>query len=464
MNDLDFRLDQYIDDNKERFLEELFALLRQPSISTRNEGITECAELLVRQMQDVGIATQVFPTARHPIIYGEALKEGAPTVLIYGHYDVQPPEPLELWDSPPFEPEIRNGKIYGRGTSDNKAQIFIYLKAIEAFRAVLSELPLSFKFMFEGEEEIGSPNLAPFVESHRELLAADITYFSDSHIHESGRPMVILGLKGMAYVELRARTTSGDQHSMRATGVPSATWRLIWALNTLKTPDNRIAIEGFYDDVRPLTPLEAAAIDRIPEDEAALKQLFGVDALLPGRVHDGYYFNLITEPTCNVAGIFGGYTGPGSKTVLPATATAKLDMRLVPNQKPADIVAKLRQHLDAHGFDDIEIHAFNRVTPSRTPVDHPVLPVITQTLEEVYGSEAIVFPNIGGAGPNYVFTDILGQPCFEIPHATHDQANHAPNESMDLAGFINGMRTLVRVFPRLIPTLRALREGTGQPA
>lgn len=453
-NDLQARLDAYIEDNRERFLEELFVFLRQPSISTQNIGMQDCAELLAGLMRDVGIDTTIMQTPRHPVVYGEIIKEGAPTVLVYGHYDVQPPEPLELWTSPPFAPEIRNGKIYGRGTSDNKAQIFIYIKTIEALRAVAGDVPLSFKFLYEGEEEIGSPSLEPFVQQNRDLLKADITYFSDSHIHESGRPMIILGLKGMVYVELTARGARIDQHSMRATGVPNPAWRLVWALNTLKGPDNKVAIDGFYDDVRPLTNLERDTIARIPVDEQALLDFYGIDALLPGRVEDGYYYNLISEPTCNIAGIVSGYTGEGSKTVLPSMAKAKVDMRLVPGQNPADILEKLKRHLINHGFGDIEVEGFNFLTPSRSPIDHPALPVIVEALGDAYGLEPLVFPGIGGAGPNYIFTDILGQPCFVVPHATHDQANHAPDESMDVAGFFNGIRTGVRVFPKLAHTLR----------
>lgn len=447
------QVDAYVEQNKERFLDELFRLLRQPSISTRDEGMRECAELLAGQMRDVGIDTRIIETARHPIVYGELIVPGAPTVLVYGHYDIQPPEPLELWETPPFEPTIRDGKIYGRGTSDNKAQLFIYIKVVEALKAVYGKLPVSLKFMYEGEEEIGSPNLAPFVSANKELLKADLTYFSDSHIHESGRPMLILGLKGMVYVELTARGARIDQHSMRATSVPNPAWRLVWALNTLKTPDNRIAIEGFYDDVRPLTELERQAIEAIPADEEELKRFYGIDGFVPGRVEDGYYFNLVSEPTCNIAGIVGGYTGPGTKTVLPSVARAKIDMRLVPNQQPDDILGKFKRHLAKHGFGDIEVSTHNNIIPSRTPIDHPAVKVVVDALEEAYGTAPVVFPNIGGAGPNYVFTDILEQPCFVVPHATHDQANHAPNESMDLAGFFNGIRTGTRVFPRLAEAL-----------
>lgn len=458
MTDIEARLDAYIEENRERFLEELFVFLRQPSISTRDEGMGECAELLAGLMRDVGIETRIIETPRHPIVYGEIFKDAdAPTVLVYGHYDVQPPEPLDLWTSPPFEPEIRNGKIYGRGTSDNKAQIFIYVKTMEALRAVTGDIPLNIKFLYEGEEEIGSPSLEPFIRENKEMLKADLAYFSDSHIHESGRPIVILGLKGMLYVELTARGARTDQHSMRATGVPNPAWKLTWALNTLKTADNKVAIPGFYDDVRPLTNLERETVAQIPVDEQELLTYFGIDKFLPGREQDGYYYNLVAEPTCNIAGLDSGYTGPGSKTVLPSVARAKIDMRLVPDQRPEDIMKKLRAHLDAEGFGDIEIEEFNHLIPSRTPIDHPALPVIVGALRDSYGKEPIVFPNIGGAGPNYVFTDILEQPCYVVPHATHDQANHAPDESMDLEGFFNGIRTGVRIFPRLANTLEKTR-------
>ncbi|KPQ21586.1 MAG: Acetylornithine deacetylase/Succinyl-diaminopimelate desuccinylase, partial [Rhodobacteraceae bacterium HLUCCA24] len=408
-SEIETRLDAYIEDNRERFLEELFVFLRQPSISTRDEGMNDCAGLLARMMGEVGIDASVMPTGRHPVVYGEIGTGEGPTVLVYGHYDVQPPEPLDLWTSPPFEPEIRNGKIYGRGTSDNKAQIFIYLKAVEALRAVTGDVPLNFRFLYEGEEEIGSPSLKPFVERHRDLLQADLTYFSDSHIHESGRPMLILGLKGMVYVELTARGARIDQHSMRATAVPNPAWRLVRALNAIKGPDELVRIPGFYEDVRPLTNLERETIARIPVDEAALCDFYGIEGLLPGRVEDGYYLNLISEPTCNIAGIESGYTGDGTKTVLPAVARAKLDMRLVPGQDPEVIFDRLKSHLAAEGFGDIEVEGFNFLSPSRTPIDHPAVETITGALRDAYGLEPVVFPGIGGAGPNYVFAEVLGQ-------------------------------------------------------
>ena len=440
---------EYVEQNRERFLAELFTFLRQPSISTRNEGVRECAALLANMMEKVGVRTEIIETDRHPVVYGESHTPNAPTVLVYGHYDVQPPEPLDAWDSPPFEPTVKNGKIYCRGSSDDKSQLFVYVKAVEAFRRTTGRIPVSLKFVYEGEEEIGSPNLKPFAEKHKDRLKADVAIFSDSHIHESGRPLLILGLKGLVYVDLTVKGAAKDQHSMRATSVPNAAWKLVWALSSLKGKDNRITIPGFYDAVRELTPEEKEAVEAIPCDKEELLRYFGIGEFLPGRFSNDYYFNLVSEPTCNIAGFISGYSGEGSKTVLPAEASAKVDMRLVPDQRPEDILAKLRNHLDSQGFGDVEIKPHHCLVPSRTAIGHPAVALIKDALQKVYQKDPIVFPNIGGAGPNYIFTDILGIPCFVIPHATHDQANHAPNESMDLEGYFKGIHSAVEIFSRL---------------
>ena len=441
--------DQFVEIHRNRILEELFSLLRQPSISTRDEGVKACAELLARSMTEVGITTRIFETERHPIVYGEMLRERKPTLLIYGHYDVQPPEPLEEWSSPPFEPVIRGGKIYGRGSSDNKAQLFSYVKAVEALVQSFGSLPLSVKFLFEGEEEIGSPSLKPFAMKNRELLRSDLVVYSDSHIHESGRPLLILGLKGMLYVELRIRTSPRDQHSMRATSIPNPAWRLVWALSALKDRTNRVRIPHFYDKVLPPTPLEREAVSQIPYDEEALRHHFGVKEFLPGRETRHYYMNLVFEPTCNIAGIVSGYIGSGSKTVLPSVASAKVDFRLVPKQDPREIFGRLQDYLNEEGFEDIECRTHSIIEPSRTPVDHPAVPLLREAVSRVYGQSPLIFPNIGGSGPNYIFTEILKTPCFVVPHATHDQNNHAPNESMDLEGFFKGIRTGISIMMKL---------------
>ena len=344
----------YIEKNKQRFLAELFMLLRQPSISARDEGVKEFAALLAKNLEDLGAKASIIPTPGQPMVFGELTgPPGAPTVLVYGHYDVQPPEPLDAWISPPFEPTIRDGKIFARGASDNKGQFFTYIKAVEALQNIQGGVPIHIKFLFEGEEEVGSPHLPAFAKEHRDLLKADLTLFSDSHIHESGRPLIILGLKGLLYVELRAKGVCSDQHSGRASSLPNPAWELVWVLNTLKDRNNRVLIPGFYDRVRELTTAERKAIDLIPCDETRLLKYYGIDKFAPGRFSDHYYFNNVTEPTCNISGINSGYTGAGNQNVLPSRAMVKLDFRLVPDQDPDEIFALLTQHLAAHGFDDV---------------------------------------------------------------------------------------------------------------
>ena len=432
----------YIEAHKQAWLEELFSFLRCRSISTRDEGVRECAALLRGIMEQSGVKTQLFETARHPIVYGEVLRdESLPTMLVYGHYDVQPPEPLEEWESDPFEPTVRDGKIFCRGVSDDKSQLFTHIKAAEAWLQTEGALPVNVKYLFEGEEEIGSADLLPFVESHRELLKCDVCFYSDSHYHESGRPQVNLGVKGLCYAEITLRETRGDVHSMMAGNLRNPAWRMVHLLSTLKDADGNITIDGFYDDVRPLTPEEVAAAAEIPADEAELKACYGVEEFLKGRSGGGFYHNLIFEPTCNIAGLWSGFTGGGSKTVLPHEATVKIDMRLVPDQRPDAVRDLLLRHLRRHGFGDAQVRFFGQVTPSRTPVNPPYVAVAADALRAGFGQEPVIFPGIGGVAPDFVFTGHLGVPTIVIPYAAADQRNHAPNESMVLSGFFGGLRT-----------------------
>jgi acetylornithine deacetylase/succinyl-diaminopimelate desuccinylase-like protein len=441
---------RYVDNNQDKLLEDLFRFLRQPSISTRNEGMNECAQLLAEEMKKLGIETKIFPTKRHPIIFGEVgPSEGKPTLLIYGHYDVQPPEPLELWDTDPFEPTIKNGRIYARGSSDNKGQLFAHVKAIEAYKAVFDKLPIKVKFIFEGEEEISSPSLEPFVAEHKDLLKADLFVVSDSHMHESGQPLVVLGLKGMLYVEITLRAANKDLHSMRAAAVPSPVWRMVHLLATLKGEDGLVKIPGFYDHVRPLLPEEIKAAEVIPFDKNALLSDLGITSLLQNRHGDDYYKNMIFEPTCNISGLTAGYQEEGSKTILPCQASAKLDLRLVPDQDPDTILGLLKDHLNKNGYSDAEITIHGGFEPSRTPITHPSVQLAREAVAEVFGKEPYIYPGIGGAGPNYVFEKHLHVPCLIIPFAAADQNNHAPNESLILDGYFNGIKTSATLISKL---------------
>ena len=440
----------YIEDNQQRFLDELFVLLRQKSISTIDDGVQECAALLAQIMEQTGIKTTIYQTPRHPVVYGEMLVDpAAPTLLVYGHYDVQPPEPLELWHSEPFEPEVRDGKIYGRGTSDNKAQLFAHIKGMEAYLKCCGKPPVNVKYLFEGEEEIGSPNLNAFAAEHKDLLKSDVAIFSDSHIHESGRPMIVLGLKGLCFVEVTLTGANRDLHSMKAASVPNPLWRMVGLLDSLKGEDGFVKIDGFYDDVRPLLELEVQAVEKIPQDQESILRDLGLTSLLEGRTGSHYYYNLIFEPTCNLAGIYGGYMGEGSKTVLPNKVTAKIDMRLVPDQDPDDIYEKFKTHLTAHGYGDAEVRHFGMIWPSRTPIDNPYVQMAADAVTTAWGEEPVIFPGIGGGGPNYVFTDTLNTPCIVVPFAGHDQNNHAPDENMDVQYYLNGIKTAAALLDKL---------------
>ncbi len=433
---------QYIQDKQQEYLEELFTFLRCKSVSSYNDGIKECAQLLSEIMEKSGIQTAIYPTQGNPVVYGEIIEDSAlPTMLIYGHYDVQPPEPLDEWNSPPFEPTIREGKIYCRGVSDDKSQLYTHIKAVEAWKKTKGRYPVNVKFLFEGEEEIGSPNLLPFVESHKELLSCDVCFYSDSHFHENGKPQINLGVKGLCYVEITIENAKTDMHSMMATSIQNPAWRLVQLLNTMYDSEGHICIEGFYDDVRPISNLEIEAVNKIPVNEKELCEVYGVREFIHGPHSKNFYYNLIFEPTCNISGLTSGYTGPGSKTVLPRQASVKIDMRLVPDQDPEKILKALRLHLNRHGFEDAKMTHYGMVMPSRTRIDHLYVSAAVNAVKLGFEEEPILFPGIGGVAPDFVFTGHINVPTIVIPYAAADQKNHAPNESMVMDGFIKGLRT-----------------------
>ena len=435
---------EYIEAHKQEYLDELFVFLRQKSISTTNEGVTDCAELLADIMRKAGIENvQIFQTKRHPVVYGDILVDPSlPTQLVYGHYDVQPADPIELWDSDPFEPVIRNDRIYCRGSSDDKAQLFTYIKGVEAYMAVNGRnLPINIKYMFEGEEEIGSENLEEFVVAHKDLLKCDAAIYSDGHMHEMGYPILLLGHKGMMTMEMTVTEASRDTHSMRAPAIPSAMWKMVEILHSMKDETGIIKIKGFYEGVREPNTLEIETAKRIPVDVDAIKRSYGLDHLVQNRTGDNYYYNIVFEPTCNIAGIYGGYMGEGSKTVLPNKVTVKMDMRLVPGQDPYDILEKLKRHLAEHGWTKgVDIKTFHMNYAARTPIDNPYVPLAAIAVERAFGEKPVLFPSVGGGGPHFIFDRQMHIPVIEIPLALADQNNHAPNESMGLRGFFCGIR------------------------
>jgi len=324
----------YIDGHWQEAVEDLMQLLRQPSISAQGVGIEETAKLVAQMMAQYGVSSQVLPSKGYPVVYGELSGDSPTTILFYNHYDVQPPEPLELWSSPPFEPTFFEGKLRARGVADNKGNIMARLFAVKAYKQVQGRLPVSVKFLIEGEEEIGSLNLPAFVAENQKLLAADGCIWEGGGVNWNGQPLIILGLKGIAYVELEARGAQCDVHSSMATIVPNPAWRLVWALASLKDWDENILIQGFHDGIRSPTEQEIEAIKAIPWEEEELKRSLGLERFLKNVTGFDLKSRHLLAPTCNICGLSAGYTGEGSKTVLPCQAKAKLDFRLVPGQRP----------------------------------------------------------------------------------------------------------------------------------
>ncbi len=437
---------KYCDEHHDEAVAKLVELCRFETVSAQGRAIEETADWVASELRDLGFDVQVLPKPEgppaQPVVYAEAKGASPKTVLFYDHYDVQPEEPLDLWKTPPFEPVQKDGKLYGRGTFDNKGNIAARFAAIRAWREARGELPCGIKFCIEGDEEIGSPFMEEFVERHKELLAADACIWEGGGVTWEGLPMVTLGVKGLLYVQLDCEAISHDAHSSYGTVLPNAAWRLVWALSTIKGPDERIMIDGFYDDVRPPTADERAAVEKLPDGAAETLRSYGVERSTTGV--SGLEFNVrhLFEPTATIDGLSSGYEGEGPKTVLPAKAMAKVDFRLVNDQDPHDIERKVRAHLDGHGFEDITITTHGSEHPARTPVTDPLVATMVEACRGVYGKEPVILPTMAGTGPLYPFVTTLGLPTADIGIGYPDAAIHAPNEHIRLADFRAGTKAV----------------------
>jgi acetylornithine deacetylase/succinyl-diaminopimelate desuccinylase-like protein len=415
--------------------------VRMPSISAHGTGIGETAQHVAGVLSGIGLDTEIVPTAGWPMVFGRsAVVPGTPTVLLYGHYDVQPPEPLEAWISPPFEPEVRAGRIYGRGVADNKGQHLAQILALESLLACREDLPCTVKVLLEGEEEIGSPRMAGFVREQRERLAADLVITSDGPVHESGRSCIIFGVRGVLSFELRARGANRDLHSGNWGGIaPNPLWTLVHLLATMKDEHGRVTIDGFYDDVLPLTELERAALDAVPNDAEGIRASLGITRFDEPADRD-LGERLSAWPTFTINGLHGGYGGPGSKTVLPHEATAKCDIRLVEAQSADDVFARVQAHVRRHA-PEVEVVYQGSMEPSKTPLDSPFAEPLRRGIRAAQGEDPLLLPALGGSLPDYVFTKILNIPAFVVPYANADESNHAPNENLEVERFIAGIKT-----------------------
>ena len=441
------KTDAYLETHLNESIAELSKLVSQPSVAAQNWGLIECAELVRDMLQRRDFNVEIMSTGGAPVVYAERRGRSDKTLLFYNHYDVQPPEPLELWDSPPFEPVIRDGKLFGRGVSDDKGHITSRLIAIDALLEDNGDLPCNIKFVIEGEEETSSLHLNDYVKNNRKKLSADACIWEFGGVDHRDVPMQYLGLRGICYVELSVETANIDVHSGLGGSIfPNAAWRLIWALNTLKGTDERIRIPGHYDAVIPPSQRDRELMEALPEVAGEYKQRYGVNDFLHG-LEGGAELRLaeVFEPTCTICGFTSGYQGPGSKTVLPARASAKVDFRLVPDQTPEQVLNGLRSHLDEEGFSDVQITYLGGESPARTDPDDPFVFLVVNSAEPVYGQKMQIVPMVGGSGPNHAFVHYLNLPIATAGVGYPGSQAHAPNENIRLDLYLKGAKHIVRI-------------------
>ena len=451
-------LDARFTERDAQLLEDLFAFLRIPSVSARSEHNADtqrAAAWLHERLARIGFAVETLPTAGHPVVLAEWRKApaGAPTILVYGHYDVQPPEPLELWTSPAFEPTIRDGKLFARGSVDDKGQLFAHVAALETLLHVRGKLPVNVIVLAEGEEEIGSEHLAPFIEQHKARLTCDGVVISDSSMFAPGIPSILSSLRGLAYFEINVRGPSSDLHSGSYGGaVVNPAMALARILATMHDADGHVVIPGFYDAVRPFPPAVIAGMRKLPFDEEHFRQEVGATAL-GGEQQFTVLERLWTRPTCEVNGMLSGYTGEGAKTVLPGVSMAKVSCRLVPDQLPAEIEKLMKAHVAkvAPKGVTVTVQHLHGGKPWRADLEGPLFEAAKKALESAFGRA----PEVTGEGGSIPvvgdFERILGVPVLLMGFGLPGENAHAPDEWMSVDNFRRGMRAIASLFEHLAP-------------
>lgn len=428
--------------------ETLAHLVSFPTVSAEGRAIPETAQAVAKLLEDLGLKAEIHPTPGAPVVYAEGGGSG-PTLMFYNHYDVQPADPLELWESDPFTLTERDGHWYARGISDDKGELVSRLAALKWFMEEHGSLPFRVKFVVEGEEEIGSPHLEAYVREHKDRLKADAVVWEFGSVDTAGRPLVYCGLKGIVAVELRVKTAAYDLHSSTGAVVQNPIYRLAAALTTLRDNDGNVLIEGFYDKVRPLSETERKSLEAIPDESEQIAQVYGVKEFLGKARGFEFYRRMAAVPVVNFNGFHAGYGGPGSKTVLPAEAFAKLDFRLVPDQDPVEVVELLRAHLHKHGFTDVEVITLEvGEHPARSDLEAPWVKQVVEALREVYDREPVVHLSSGGSGPMYPFTHYLGAPVVAIGISYPGSRVHSPNENIRTADFERGVAAIKRAMEK----------------
>ena len=422
---------KYIDGNMSGLISDLQLLIRQPSVSAKNEGIEECAKLVSKLLQKSGIKSEVLQLKKNvaPIVYGEIKSKQNPskTLMFYNHYDVQPAEPFDLWDDPPFSGIRKGNKIFGRGSSDDKGELITRIKAVEACLKTTGDVPCNIKFVIEGEEETGSAHIEDYLKKYKKKFSCDGVIWEFGYVDSKNRPIIGLGMKGLLFVELSVKESIRDAHSSLAVLIKNPAWRLIDAIKTLRDPDGKILIKDWYKEVTPLSKNDLEIIQKEPFDETVFKKEFGIKSFVGDKTGMDAKKALVGDATCNIAGFVSGYTGDGAKTVLPGEALVKIDFRLVPKMDPKKQALRLKTHLKSKGFSDVHIKVFHGEAAARTNSSDPFVSHVKNAADKSFGKSILNVSN-AGTGPMYPFVEILKAPCISIGSTYMFSRIHSPNE------------------------------------
>ena len=421
---------RHVDRNMDSLVSDLRMLIRQPSVSAKNQGIEQCAILVSRLLKKSGISSQILRLGGvAPLVYGEVKSKKSPnkTLMFYNHYDVQPVEPVDLWDDDPFSGKVKRNKIFGRCSADDKGELITRIKAVEAFLKETGDVPCNIKFVIEGEEETGSANIGRYLKKFRKKFACDAVIWEFGYVDSKNRPIIGLGMKGLLYVELTAKESVRDAHSSLAVIIKNPAWRLVSALNTLRDDSGRILIKDWYKEVTPFAKSDIELLDREPFDEKGFKSEYKITDFVNGKKGLDVKKALAGDPTCNIAGLVSGYTMEGAKTVLPSSALVKIDFRLVPKMDPEKQFMRLKDHLRRNGFSDIGVRMFHGEAAARTSPRDPFVEVVKEAAKESFGKYIVNVSN-AGTGPMHSFVDVLKAPCISIGSTYMFARIHSPNE------------------------------------
>jgi acetylornithine deacetylase/succinyl-diaminopimelate desuccinylase-like protein len=422
---------KYVDSNMDNLILDLQILIRQPSVSAKNEGIEKCAKLVQKLLKKSGINSEILRLKKGiaPIVYGEIKSKQNPkkTLLFYNHYDVQPAEPFDLWDDPPFSGIQKGNKIFGRGATDDKGELITRIKAVEACLKTTGDVPCNIKFVIEGEEETGSAHIEKYLKKYKKKFSNDGVIWEFGYVDAKNRPIIGLGMKGLLFVELSVKESIQDAHSSLAVLIKNPAWRLIDAVKTLRDSSGKILIKDWYKEVTSLSKQDLELIQKEPFDENVFKKEFGIKSFVGNKKGMDAKKALVAGATCNIAGFVSGYIGDGAKTVLPSDALIKIDFRLIPKMDPKKQVTRLKSHLKSKGFGDVKIKIFHGEAAARTDSSDPFVSQVKDAADKSFGTSILNVSN-AGTGPMYPFVDILKAPCISIGSTYMFSRIHSPNE------------------------------------